>query len=142
MTKPTQSVLGAILGIGRLPHFHEGVERDGVNAAGSEDFDYELDRVVKPPVVPVAQANVSSSLLTNGKHAPAIDLDIEALLVPSSTEGHSHLYINHELTWKQYRRLLKVMRDVGLVQEGFYRSAVRRGCTLLRLPHIRKAVPG
>lgn len=134
----TRSSVCAILGIGRLTHFHEGVEREGINAAGGEDFDYEMDRVVKPPVVPLSEANVASSLLTNGRHAPCIDLDIEAVLLPSSSEGHSHLYINHELTWKQYKRLLKVMRDVGLVQDGFYRSALRRGCTLLRLPHVRK----
>lgn len=137
MTEPT--LLDVVLGIGRLTHFHEGVDREGVNAAGYEDFDYKLDTMVKPPVVPLSQANVSSSLLTNGKHAPAIDLDIEAALIPSSTEGHSHLYINHELSWKQYRRLLRVMRDVGLIQDGFYYSAIRRGSTLLRLPHVRKA---
>jgi len=120
-----------VLEIGRLTHRHLGVDYNG--------DDYLRDDVEKPPVVSVKKgANVVSSLLTNGKHAPAIDLDIKARLVPSSTPGHSHLYIDHELTWEQYRKLLEVMRDLGLVQEGFYKSAVRRGTTFLRLPHVRK----
>ncbi len=102
--------------------------------------DYERDNVVKPPVVAVDDgANVVSSLLTNGRHAPAIDVDVPVHVIPSSTPGHSHLYIDHEMPWQDYERLLRVLTEVGIVQRGFYDSAVRRGTSLLRLPHVRKA---
>jgi len=132
----------AVLQFGRLTHWHELVDKEGreLAADGSSDFDYALDEVVKPPVVtPEDGANVVSSLLTNGKHAPAIDIDVPAMLIPSSTPGHSHLYIDCELSWRDYTRLLKTLARVGIVEYGFYRSAVRRGSSMLRLPHIRKA---
>lgn len=121
----------AVLAIGRLTHVHPSVDEVGA--------DYDDDSMVKPPVVAVADgANVVSSLLTNGMHAPAIDLDVPVILLPSSTPGHFHLYIDHELDWADYQRLLGVLHDVGLVEDGFWRSALRRGTTLLRLPHVSK----
>jgi len=117
---------------GRLTHHHPNLEV----------WRYEEDNAFKLPVVSVAGgANVVSSLLTNGRHAPAIDLDLPAVLVPTSTFGHSHLYLDHEMRWDHYRRLLKVMAAAGLVEPGFYESAVRRGTTLLRLPGASKGVP-
>ena len=35
-------------------------------------------------------------------HMPVLDFDVEAHLVPSSTPGHSHLYINHAVPWEKY----------------------------------------
>lgn len=120
-----------VLAIGRLTHAHIGVDYNG--------DEYMQDHVEKPPVVGLEHgANVVSSLLTNGKHAPAIDVDVKARLVPSSTPGHSHLYIDHEMPWDDYLLLLRVLTQVGVVQKGFYDSAVRRGTTLLRLPHVKK----
>lgn len=117
---------------GRLTHRHPNLEV----------WRYEEDNAFKLPVVSVAGgANVVSSLLTNGRHAPAIDLDLPAVLVPTSTFGHSHLYLDHEMCWDHYRRLLEVMVEAGLVETGFYESAIRRGTTLLRLPGVSKVVP-
>lgn len=122
----------AVLSIGRLTHRHEGLD--------AHADDYDADTMVKPLVVTVADgANVVSSLLTNGKHAPAIDLDVPVVLVPSSTRGHHHLYLDAELSWGEYKRLLRVMQEVGLIEPGFYSSALRRGSTLLRLPHVLKS---
>lgn len=118
----------AVFAIGRLPHYHPTVDSQ----------DYDDDRAFKLPVVWVGDANVVSSLLTNGRHAPAIDVDLPVHAVPSSTPGHSHLYIDAELTWDEYLRLLTVMAEIGLVEEGFLDSAKRRGTTLLRLPGVTK----
>ncbi|RZU30630.1 hypothetical protein [Blastococcus saxobsidens] len=118
----------AVLAIGRLTHYHPSVDSQT----------YPVDRVFKLPVVPADEANVASSLLTNGRHAPAIDVDLPVHAVPSSTPGHSHLYIDAELTWDDYLRLLTVMAEVGLVEEGFLDSARKRGTTLLRLPGVTK----
>ena len=138
MTTPSdaqrRAMTTSVLTIGRLTHLHPDMDANGEA--------YERDHLVKPQVVPVgAGANVVSSLLTNGRHAPAIDMDLPVLVVPSTTPGHSHVYIDHELSWDNYLRLLAVLVDVGLVQQGFYNSALRRGTTLLRLPHVAKATP-
>ncbi len=131
----------AVLKFGRLTHFHEHVDREDKELVefGCENWEYVFDDIVKPPVRNVDDgANVVSSLLTNGKHAPAIDLDVPAILVPSSTPGHSHLYIDHELSWKDYLRVLRVLTDVRIVELGILQAAERRGTTLLRLPHVKK----
>jgi hypothetical protein len=126
--KINREARAAVLAVGRLTHHHPTVD-------GQE---YPVDRAFKLPVVPVENANVVSSLLTNGRHAPAIDVDLPVHVVPSSTPGHSHLYIDAELTWDDYLRLLTVMADIGLVERGFLESAERRGTTLLRLPGVTK----
>lgn len=62
-----------------------------------------------------------SSLCHNGKHAPVIDLDLPAQLLPSTTEGHFHLFIGREMRWWRYRLLLWALRRAGLIDKGFYR---------------------
>jgi len=115
--------LNRVTKIGRLTHFHP--------ALGVESYEQPY---CKLPVVPSVEANVVSSLLTNGKHAPAIDIDLPIHVMPSRTPGHSHLYIDHELTWEQYLSLLRAFVDVGLVEAGYYEAAKVRGTTLLRVP--------
>lgn len=127
-TKKACRLRRAVLSIGRLTHLHEDVDCQV----------YDEDRAFKLPVVPPREANVVSSLLTNGRHAPAIDVDLPVYAVPSSTPGHSHLYIDVELTWDEYLRLLTVMSEIGLVEPGYLDSARNRGTTLLRLPGIAK----
>lgn len=73
-----------------------------------------------------------------GYHRPMLDLDFPAAVLPSSTEGHCHLYIDKALTWEQYEKLLDVMAEVGLLEEGYVRASKARKCTFLRLPWIRK----
>lgn len=118
-------VLEEITTIGRLTHLHPAL---------GEEEGYGDERYAKLSPVPVAEANVVSSLLTNGKHAPAIDLDVPAHLVPSRTPGHHHLYIDAELTWNDYLRLLRVMSKVGLIEPGYTKSAEVKGHSLLRVP--------
>jgi hypothetical protein len=113
---------------GRLTHHHPDLDHDM----------YMGDTYSKLPPLPLDESNVVSSLLPNGRHAPAIDVDLPVHAVPSSTPGHWHLYFDVELSWPDYLRLLEVMRDVGIVQDGFYRSAEQRGTTLLRLPGVPK----
>jgi len=81
---------------------------------------------------------VSSELKGSKKHAPVIDLDIPHTLVPSTTEGHSHLYLDVPMPWWKYRVLLAVLAWTGIVQKGYVRASVRRGHTDVRLPWIKK----
>jgi hypothetical protein len=77
-------------------------------------------------------ANLISSLTDDGFHMPAIDLDLPTKLVPSSTEGHYHLFIDHKLSAENYWKLLSCLVDVGIVERGFYELSEARGASFLR----------
>jgi hypothetical protein len=85
--------------------------------------------------------NLVSSLRPDGRHMPAIDLDIPHHYVPSSTEGHGHLYIDVPMTWAQYEALLALLYSLEIVEEGFYRLSVSRKASFLRKPGLFKGAP-
>jgi hypothetical protein len=82
--------------------------------------------------------NVVTSLTKSGWHAPVLDIDIPCTYVPSTTEGHGHLYIDKELTLPQYIELMEVLVRLGIVERGFLISLEQRGFTAVRLPWIKK----
>jgi len=88
------------------------------------------------------EANLLSSECTGewntGMHMPTLDMDVPCTLIPSSTEGHFHLLIDVPMSWEQYTRLLDVMWEVGILQEGFVRLMTARGATFVRKPGVRK----
>lgn len=95
--------------------------------------------------VPAAEyASVVSSELDDGYpdrtplHRVVLDIDWQAELVPSTTPGHYHLYINKAMTWDQYVKLLDVMAEVGLLQQGYVTASKVRKATMVRLPWIKK----
>lgn len=91
-------------------------------------------------------ANVVSSLRTDSigslkRHAVLLDLDVPAYLVPSSTEGHSHLYIDVRATPSAYFRLLDALADCNVIERGYADVSKRKGATMLRLPWVKKEKP-
>jgi hypothetical protein len=91
--------------------------------------------------------NLVSSRLTYGErydssyHSPVLDIDFPARLVPSTTEGHFHLYLDGiTMEWKRYERLLAALAEAGIIEQGYYEASVRRKMTCVRLPHVRKPV--
>lgn len=84
------------------------------------------------------KATLVSSLLTNGKHYPTLDIDMPAKLVPSSTPGHFHLYIDCEMSWWRYRRLLKALMKAGVIERGYYKANKSRKATFVRKPGVMK----
>ena len=91
------------------------------------------------PTNDVNEANLVSSLATNGMHYPAIDIDIPCRLVQSSTEGHGHLYFDDlALTWPQYDKLLAALVEAGIVDEAYHAHSRERAMTLVRPPWVRK----
>lgn len=83
-------------------------------------------------------ANLLSSLCLSGFHRPVLDIDIPARYVPSSTEGHGHLYIDKALTWEQYEKLLTVLGEVGILEPGYVGAAIRRKATFVRPEWVKK----
>jgi hypothetical protein len=104
-----------------------------------ENADYtEADRrrLVDDP----AQAHVVTSRVAGADdmHKVVIDLDLPAALVPSTTEGHFHLYVDKAMSGDAYFRLLDALVDAGLVEAGFASASRARGHTAVRLPWIKK----
>jgi hypothetical protein len=84
-------------------------------------------------------ANVTTSkVLGKETHKLVIDLDLPAQLLPSTTPGHFHFYIDKEMTWKQYSKVLKALAGAGLIEEGYLGASEGRGYTSVRLPWIKK----
>lgn len=71
-------------------------------------------------------------------HRPILDIDFPAELIPSSTDGHFHLYLDKPMTWKQYKKLLNVLSEVGVIEHGYARASIDRGYSSTRLPWVKK----
>lgn len=92
---------------------------------------------------PPGEGNVYTSLIVDkfDKHFILLDLDaIPVALVPSSTPGHNHLYIWHEVTTEQLNKLVNVLNEIGILQDGIVRGWMERGKLYLRKPGIMKGV--
>lgn len=77
-----------------------------------------------------------------GYHKPVLDIDFPAALIPSSTEGHFHLYLDKELTWDNYVELLKVLAKCGIIEQGYANASIDRTHTSARLPWVKKPGTG
>lgn len=84
------------------------------------------------------EVSLKSAKTPQYRHKPVLDLDVSCMLLPSSTKGHHHLYIDKALTTEQYDKLLKVMVEVGLYNEGCYKTWKQHGSTFVRLPWVEK----
>ena len=82
----------------------------------------------------VAKANVITSMIADDllRHKVVIDLDLPAKLVPSSTPGHFHLYIDHAMEAEAYFKLLRALSEAGIIEEGYYTASSDQGYSAVR----------
>lgn len=71
-------------------------------------------------------------------HALLLDLDVPAWLIPSTTEGHGHLYVQLAVLDEELWEFLEAAAKIGLVEEGYVSACKSRGMTSLRAPWVRK----
>lgn len=71
-------------------------------------------------------------------HWPVIDIDHECAWVPSTAEGHGHLYINYPVSFDGLIEILSVLSKYGIVQDGYLHAAKVRGYSAVRLPGVKK----
>lgn len=71
-------------------------------------------------------------------HRPVLDLDLPAKLVPSSTPGHWHLYLDVAVPHSTYMDLLVALAAAGIIERGYCDASRERGYTAVRLPWVRK----
>lgn len=95
------------------------------------------------PVVPIDEANVvtSEAEYLPGWHYPVLDIDFPCELVPSTTPGHFHLYLDRAIQWPDYEALLDALADAQIIERGYAEAAMRRQRTDVRLPWISKPGP-
>lgn len=89
-------------------------------------------------VISSEMLNVSGFDLKTPTHSVMLDLDIRHKLIPSSTPGHSHLYLDTELSHNQYKALLEALWEAGIIQRGILDQFEEHGATFLRLPGVKK----
>lgn len=89
---------------------------------------------------PLDEANIVTSRVqgTEDLHKILLDIDVPAYLIPSSTPGHSHLYIDVECDHDNYMDLLATLAACGVIEEGYNDASQERGFSALRLPWIKK----
>jgi hypothetical protein len=81
---------------------------------------------------------IASWLGAPNLHRPVLDIDFPATLLPSSTPGHHHLYLDVPMHWERYRKLLEALAEAGVVETGYVAASISRGYTAVRLPWVRK----
>lgn len=130
--------------IGRTLAWKENLKDDGRGYDGvTQPYTMEQVRRRWDPTMTGINAeppepNLISSLTDKGTHAPAIDIDFPIHAIPSSTPGHFHLYIEKEMSWEDYEKLLRVLAQVGIIEEGYYAQSVKFKQSYLRLPYVKK----
>ena len=72
------------------------------------------------------------------RHKPVLDIDIPCLLLDSSTPDNHHLFIDKEMSWRQYMRLLEVLGDVGILEPGYVHASINRNASWVRVPWVKK----
>ena len=95
-------------------------------------------RLLKDRQPSVAYKNLVSSKTEAGTHMPILDIDIPHLVEESSTEGHSHLYLDVEMSHWRWVALMIGLRISRVIEPGFFIWSMRRGQNFVRLPEVRK----
>lgn len=142
--------------LGRLVTFK--VEEFGSDSASEEDMVLGRDR----ETADLNEAHVASSLLREhferpvsepetkddlffteiapNRHTVVLDIDHQAHLVESSTPGHYHLYVEVPggIEEQAYFAFLRAAAKIGLIQEGYAETSIKRGHSDVRLPWVSK----
>lgn len=87
-----------------------------------------------------SDANLVSSATGVGDfHMPVLDIDrIPVRLVPSSTPGNYHLYIDYPIRWEDYAELLDLLARIGILEPGYVNASKARQMTFVRKPGVAK----
>ena len=70
---------------------------------------------------------------------PTLRLKVPVKLVPSSSAGHFHLYLEHAMDWELYKNLLLGLRDTGVIGRDFCTMCIRWRVSFLLKPGLAKS---
>lgn len=119
----------------------------GNNDSATKQDNRPEDREV---VADIDKANVISSInhraSANGvpHHALVLDIDMPTWLMPSTTPGHYHLYIDVPggIPHEKWTALMVALRDAGVIEHGYMGASLDRGWSCVRLPWVAKGGDG
>lgn len=77
-------------------------------------------------------------LLDGGAGMLEIDIHHDFYFGQSSTKGHYHLILGHDVPWPQYTALLTTLATAGAIQRGYANASIKRGYAALRPPWVHK----
>lgn len=90
----------------------------------------------------ITQPNAASPpklhLLEGGAGMLEADIHHDFAFHGSSTQGHYHLIIGHDVPWPQYKGLLQTLARAGAIQNGYAKASIKRGYAALRPPWVHK----
>lgn len=116
-----------------------------IPAVAYEDIDYVHDddyvdvrEVTSDPEVATVVTSLVNDKVGKGIHKLVLDIDMDVKVFPSSTPGHHHLFIDHELSTEDFNKVLTVLSEVGIIEPGYCNASLDRGFTAIRLPWIKK----
>lgn len=123
----------------RLPDFMRGHDlvcfTDPTALEREEEGEYsDHDRYVNS----IQEADMIASSHPDGHQRPVLDLDFPAVLAPSTTPGHFHLYLDKPMSRTQYGNLLEALAEAEIIEPGYAAAAMRRGYSSARLPWVPK----
>lgn len=64
--------------------------------------------------------------------------EAEPRWVPSSTEGHFHVYVDYPYQWDVYVDKLRDLATLGIIEWGYVNVSKERGATYVRMPGVAK----
>lgn len=108
--------------------------RDVLDKAENED-DYSAAHVKSEDI---ESADIILSHDGDGMHRPVLDIDFPVHVVPSSTPGHFHLYLDKQMPKSDYMGLLSALAEAGIIESGYAGVSQARGYTSVRLPWVKK----
>lgn len=106
----------------------------GIRSRVTGTDSYQPTRVSPPEGVSLKRGTPTHG----GLHRPVLDIDFDAALLPSSTKGHFHLYLDKPMPWADYAKLIAVLAEVGIIEPGYAAATFDRGYSSVRLPWINK----
>lgn len=81
---------------------------------------------------------VSSHIVGSKKHAPVLDIDVPVRLVPSTSPGHTHLYVDIPMPRWRMMFMLFGLYCAGVLEMGNFWWSFRRGATFVRTQDVQK----
>lgn len=90
-------------------------------------------------ILPNSNGGPKLHLIEGGAGLLEVDIQHDHYFGQSSTQGHYHLIVGHDVPWQQYCNLLNVLARVGAIQNGYARASIKKGYAALRPPWVHKA---
>lgn len=110
---------------------------DGKRLWESSQTNFETARELEE--VGVEDAILMAAKTRDDEYLFTLDLDMEAVLLPSTQEGHYHLLVNKTLNKKDYDYVMRALAQVGIIQNGWANAAQNSSFgASLRLPWVKK----